>query len=74
MSLYDNKLIIFGGAGSYIQSIKMRLSFNDLHIFDTLNETWLKEPEIEGAPRKRMNHVACVYGCLLMVHGGFNTE
>lgn len=40
MNLYDNGnggkwLVIFGGAGSYIQSIKMRLSFNDLHVFDT---------------------------------------
>ena len=34
----------------------------------------MKEPEIEGAPRKRMNHVAGIYGGILLVHGGFNTE
>ena len=57
-----------------MQSIKMRLAFNDVKIFDTETEQWLKEPEIEGAPSKRMSHSACILGSMLVVHGGFNTE
>jgi hypothetical protein len=34
----------------------------------------MKAPDIEGAPRKRMNHTASVMGSLMLVHGGFNTE
>lgn len=52
----------------------MRLSFNDLHVFDTDLECWLKELDIEGAPKKRQNHVAATFGPVMIVHGGFNTE
>lgn len=71
---FDKKLVVFGGAGTYISSIKMRLSFNDVQIFDTETEKWLKEPEIEGAPRKRMNHAASMFGGIMLIHGGSNTE
>jgi hypothetical protein len=27
---FENKLVVFGGAGSYVKTIKMRLSFNDI--------------------------------------------
>lgn len=74
MLAYDHKLVVFGGAGAYIPAIKMRLSFNDVHIFDTQSELWLKEPEIEGAPGKRMNHAAGILGSMMIVHGGFNTD
>ncbi len=53
MVCYGRKLYVFGGAGPYIASIKMRLSFNDLQVFDTDKECWLKELDIEGAPKKR---------------------
>ena len=52
----------------------MRLSFNDVHVFDTVEEQWIKEPEIEGAPIKRMNHAASILGGIMVVHGGFNTD
>ncbi len=74
MVQYNDKLVVFGGAGTYISSIKMRLSYNDLFIFDTQTECWLPECDIEGAPRKRMNHGCSIMGCLMLVHGGFNTE
>ena len=74
MLAYDRKLVVFGGAGAYMQTVKMRLSFNDVHIYDTEGEQWLKEAEIEGAPRKRMNHAASILGSMMLVHGGFNTE
>lgn len=34
MCQYQNKLYVFGGAGPYINSIKMRLSYNDVQVFD----------------------------------------
>eukprot|EP00347_Sterkiella_histriomuscorum_P022130 403331578 len=74
MCQYDNKIYIFGGAGPYISSIKMRLSFNDVQVFDIDQEQWLKEPDIEGAPKKRQNHIGCMLGSAMVVHGGFNTE
>jgi N-acetylneuraminic acid mutarotase len=30
----NNKLVVFGGAGSYIPRIKKRETFNDTYIFD----------------------------------------
>lgn len=74
MLQYGRKLIVFGGAGSYLQSIKMRLSYNDVSIFDTDNEVWLNPPLIEGAPNKRTSHSANIFGGLMLVHGGYNTE
>ncbi len=35
---YDKKIVVFGGAGSYMTAVKMRLCFNDIHIFDTTTE------------------------------------
>jgi len=74
MMVYDRKLVVFGGAGPLMNAIKMRMCFNDIHIYDTDQEKWLKAPEIEGAPRKRMSHCAEILGGFLLVHGGFNTE
>ena len=45
MVRYKNLLIIFGGAGPYIPSIKMRLSYNDIHIFDMVKEEWAQDAE-----------------------------
>lgn len=74
MMAYDRKIIVFGGAGPYMPAIKMRVCYNDVHIFDTDSEQWLKEPEIEGAPAKRMSHCASIFGGFMLVHGGYNTE
>jgi N-acetylneuraminic acid mutarotase len=74
MMVYDRKIVVFGGAGPYMQAIHMRMCYNDIHIYDTDQEKWLKEPEIEGAPRKRMSQSACILGGFMLVHGGFNTE
>lgn len=84
MVAYKNKLYIFGGAGAYVSSIKMRLSFNDLLIFDTkmsnvngVAGTWTKVKSLDNEgdiPSKRMNHTATILGCVMVIHGGFNTE
>jgi hypothetical protein len=74
MLSYEKQLVVFGGAGGYVTTIKMRLSFNDVHIYDTDLEQWLKQPEIEGAPRKRMSHSASIMGGFMLVHGGYNTD
>jgi hypothetical protein len=52
----------------------MRMSFNDVNIFDTMKEDWKMDIDGENAPKKRMNHSASIMGCLMLVHGGFNTE
>jgi hypothetical protein len=33
-----------------------------------------KEGVMIEAPKRRMHHAADVYGCLLVVHGGFSAE
>ena len=48
MVTYDRKFYVFGGAGSYISSIKMRNSFNDIQIFNTNTEKWEIEPDIDN--------------------------
>lgn len=40
MCQYDDKLVLFGGAGPYMSSVKMRLSFNDMYHFNTRTERW----------------------------------
>ena len=82
MIAYDKKLVVFGGAGNYMQSIKMRVSFNDLYIFDTRREEWIRVPEKNPAlesdyvepPKKRMSHAAGNLGCIMLIHGGYTTE
>lgn len=74
MVKYQDKLVVFGGAGQYIPSIKMRVGFNDIQIFDLSNELWMKEPDLDGAPKKRMNQAASLLGCMMLIHGGLNTE
>jgi N-acetylneuraminic acid mutarotase len=74
MMVYDRKIVVFGGAGAYMPAIKTRLCYNDLQIFDTDSQQWLKEPEIEGAPKKRMSHCSAILGGFLLVHGGFSTD
>ena len=71
---YDRKLFVFGGAGHYLSSIKMRMSFNDILVFDTINEEWQILLENELSPRKRMSHSASIMGCIMLVSGGFSTE
>lgn len=70
MCTYGKKIYIFGGAGAYVNQLKQRMGFNDIHILDTESETWT-EPTIEGAPNKRYYHTAATYGSVLVVHGGY---
>lgn len=77
---FDDKLVLFGGAGPYLKSINMRTSFNDVCIFDTKLEKWwssdedIKEEKALRPPAKRMNHAADLFGSLLVIHAGYNTE
>ena len=71
---YDDRLILFGGSGPYMASVKMRASYNDVWTFDTKKWEW-SQIETEGnCPKKRINHVACRLGCIMMTNGGFSTE
>lgn len=92
-SLYKgNQGVVFGGGGAYNQQAKLRLTFNDVKIFDTckfsiidnfvVSKTWETDNFIieengdilQEAPKRRMHHAADVYGCMLVVHGGFSGE
>ncbi|CDW80498.1 kelch motif family protein [Stylonychia lemnae] len=70
MEVFNRKLYVFGGAGTYVNQIKMRLGYNDLHIFDTVSETW-NQANLEGSPQKRYNHASAIFGSIMMIHGGF---
>ena len=77
MARYDSRLILFGGGGSYIPSIKTRQCFNDVRQFDTIDRQWLKDQRmLKGnyVPERRMHHKGDILGCILAVYGGFNTE
>lgn len=37
---YKNKISIFGGGGTYLKSIQMRLCLGDLHLYDLKNNKW----------------------------------
>jgi len=49
MEAYNKRLYVFGGAGSYVNQIKMRLGYNDLYVFDTVSENWA-QANLEGSP------------------------
>jgi len=70
----DRKLLLFGGAAAYLRALTMRLCLDDLHIFDVSALKWTKVPETDLTAPKRMNHVADTIGCIMLVHGGHNTE
>ena len=40
MSVYKQSLVVFGGGGKYNQKAKLRLSLNDVKIFDTATNLW----------------------------------
>jgi hypothetical protein len=41
---YEHYLVVFGGAGPFLRSIKMRMSYNDVFIFDCNTERWWTAP------------------------------
>lgn len=45
MVAHEGKLFVFGGAGQYLSTVKTRLSFNDVNIFDTVKEEWIESIE-----------------------------
>lgn len=67
-------LVLFGGASTSIKSINMRLCLNDVQLFDIEANTWERMPENAYTPIKRMNHVSCLFGSMMVCHGGYNTE
>ena len=74
MVSYKDQLLLFGGSGPYMPSVKMRASFNDLWVFKTKDHRWQKVDCDSGVPKKRIGHVACMFGCIMLVHGGYSAE
>jgi N-acetylneuraminic acid mutarotase len=68
MNLYKEQfLVIFGGASTYLKSIKMRLCLNDLHIFDVQDNRWTKIDDQPLTPKSRMGHVSQIFGSMMLV-------
>jgi hypothetical protein len=78
MDVYGDNLVIFGGAGAYNHTAKMRISYKDIRIFDTISSKWITDFDKSGPkakfPFQRMYHASAVYGNILLIHGGLNTE
>jgi N-acetylneuraminic acid mutarotase len=64
---YKNQIAIFGGGGTYLNSIPMRLCLGDLYLYDLSTNKWeeIIGQNFSGVPR--MNHVSSLYGCLMLV-------
>jgi len=72
--LEKDKIVIFGGAGPYMPSVELRISYNDVQIYDTQKRCWLNVPVGDKLPKKRMSHSSGIMGGIMLVHGGYNTE
>lgn len=75
---YRDKVVLFGGSGAFIREIGLRMSFNDLWIWDTKctdkNKGWKQIIDKGEMPRKRMQHAGACLGGIMLVMGGFSTE
>jgi len=71
MNVWNNNLVIFGGAGEYIKRLKARETFNDLWLFNLIHQKWtncrMSSPTKNGViPWARMHHASAVINdCLL---------
>lgn len=69
MNRYKQFLVVFGGGGPYVQSIKTRQCFSDVRYFDTLEKMWWKDQRgLKGSyvPIKRLHHASDILGCILV--------
>ena len=73
---YRDSIALFGGSGAFIQEIGLRMSFNDLWIWDSkaTSKRWVKIDDKGVVPKKRMQHAAASLGGIMLVMGGLNTE
>jgi hypothetical protein len=53
---YRDSIALFGGSGAFIQEIGLRMSFNDLWIWDSKSpiKRWVKIDDKGIVPKKRM--------------------
>ena len=66
MDLYYNRLVMFGGGGEYMKSVKGRKTYNDIWFFDILSCKWTNTEHTKSltsdyAPCSRMYHAASIY-------------
>lgn len=77
MIRYKSYLVLFGGGGAYIPSIKSRQCYCDIRYFDTIDKYWFKDQRaLKGnyVPIKRLHHSSDNLGCIMVTYGGFNTD
>lgn len=76
MCIYKNNLVVFGGAGAFNNGLRVCYKF--VHIFDTSAEKWLKSvdntPHEVSKPNQRAYHASAVFGNIMLLYGGLNTE
>lgn len=78
MDVYKDYLVIFGGAGPFNKNAKMRRCYKDLHLFDTKQLKWVSNlvdsSHSSNRPEQRTYHASAIFGNILLLHGGTNTE
>ena len=78
MHVWGDQLIVFGGAGEYIEKLKVHESYKDIRFYNILTQKW--EPEAANVmykkfvPQKRYYHAAAIYGGMFLLHGGWYSE
>lgn len=71
MDVYDDNIIIFGGAGEYIKKLKSRETFSDLWLYNLNTLKWKGYVNYSGhkneyLPIGRMHHASCVLNSYLL--------
>ena len=70
--------MLFGGSAAFIKEIGLRMSFNDLWIWNSKStepiKAWRKMLDKGNVPKKRMQHAAACMGGIMLLMGGFSTE
>lgn len=69
---YRNSVVIFGGAGSFNNVLKLRKCYNRLHLYDTVTKKWTTAVTNGHVPQVRRNHAAAVVGTTMLMYGGLD--
>ena len=78
MVLYKDLLVIYGGAGNYIDKLKVHESYGDIRFYNIISQEWEpsrvdQTPSKLAAPKSQF-HQAGTFGCMMLIHGGMFSE
>ncbi|CAI2382697.1 unnamed protein product [Moneuplotes crassus] len=78
MIKYKEYFLVFGGAGKFNKRANMRVSYKDLNCYDISKEKWVpnfdKNSPAASKPDQRMYHASAIFGHIMFIQGGINTE